>query len=248
MTETDPQLHELEQIIQYHFTDTSLLVKAMTHSSLTPAGFRSYERLEFLGDAVASLVVAQKLFEAPARHSEGEMTEIKSVAVSHRSMVRAGARLGLERFLRADRGLSQKQDYPPSLITDAYEAVIGAIFLDGGLEAARSFLLRTLGPELEAAEKREHTPNFKSIFQQLVQVDGRPPPQYRTTSQVGPEHDKRFQAEVCVDGEEKGSGWGRTKKDAQQKAAEQALDALYPGWREQEPGGAEDAQPDGQHH
>ena len=241
MSETDPQLDDLEDIIQYHFTDASLLLKAMTHSSLAPAGLRSYERLEFLGDAVASLVVAQRLFESPAQHSEGDMTEIKSAAVSRRSMVRAGDRLGLGRFLRADRGLSQRQDYPPSVIADAYEAVIGAVFLDGGLEEARSFVLRTLGPELQAAEQREHTPNFKSIFQQLVQADGQPPPEYRTASQVGPEHDKRFQAKACVDGEEMGSGWGRTKRDAQQMAAQQALNVLYPGWREQDAGAAEDA-------
>ncbi len=232
MTEAHVQFAGLQEALGYRFKDMSLLRKAMTHSSLKPAGYSSYERLEFLGDAVAGLIVAQRLFQWPERYSEGEMTEMKSAAVNRRSMARAGGRLKLESYLRTDPALEQSGRYPTSLIANAYEALIGAVFLDGGLEKAREVVVRTLEPELKAAERRAHNHNFKSLLQRLVQGDGHELPAYRTARAVGPQHDQRFQAVVRVGGAERGSGWGKTKKDAEQEAARQALGSLYPDWQQ----------------
>lgn len=228
MSEDRQDLAELERVLGYCFRNRDLLRQALTHASLSPAGYRSYERLEFLGDAVAGLVVAQRLFESEERYSEGEMTEIKAATVNRRSMATAGERLGLSSFLRAEQGLADRQRYPRSLISDAYEALVGALYLDGGLEEARRFVLSSLGPELQAAEQSEHPPNYKSILQEKLQSEGHAPPVYRTAARVGPEHNTRFQAAAYVDGKERGRGWGPTKKQAEQKAAQEALKTLYP--------------------
>jgi ribonuclease-3 len=220
------ELEKLQDTIGYEFEDISLLRKAMTHSSLAPAGHRSYERLEFLGDAVAGLVIAEKLFRSPATYTEGEMTVMKSDTVNRHSMEKAGRRLDLESYIRINQGLAQ-QEYPASLITDAYEALVGAIFLDGGFEESRQFVLRTLQEELAAAEEREHPPNYKSVLQELLQAEGKQPPTYHTARKVGPAHNTRFQAEVRLEGVAQGSGWGKTKKQAEQQAAREALNALY---------------------
>ena len=166
--DADP-LDELQKTIGYAFRDIFLLNKALTHASLAGQGLWSYERLEFLGDAVAGLVVAERLFSAPERLNEGEMTAIKSDAVCGRSMAAAGERLGLSEHVRVDRGLARRRDYPPSVIADAYEALVGAIFLDGGFEEAREFVLRSLAQEIHEAEERGYPPSFKSLLQELVQ-------------------------------------------------------------------------------
>ena len=222
------RINELQEQIGYRFSDASLLRRAVTHSSLSAEGHVSYERLEFLGDAVVALVVAQELFDSPAGLTEGQMTEIRSRAVSKPSMARAGRRLKLHRHLRVDRGLAQRRKYPPSLVADAYEAVVGAVFLDAGLERAREFVLRTLEAELTAAERGEPPLNFKAILQQLVQAEGQEPPSYQTVKKAGPEHDSSFLVAVFLAGKKSGAGWGKTKKEAEQKAAQSALQTHYP--------------------
>jgi len=230
--EEDEQLREFQELAGYRFRDVSLLRRALTHASLNNGGCGSNERLEFLGDAVAGLVVAHWLFCLPQRHSEGKMSEIKSAVLSGRSMARAGHRVKLQRYLRVDRALGRKGDYPPSVIGNAYEALVGALFLDGGFEAARQFVLRTLEPELAAAEQQRHPLSHKSLLQQFVQAEGKQPPTYRTVESIGPPHDLRFMAVVYVQEQERGRGWGRTKKQAEQEAARQALETLYAGWKE----------------
>jgi len=228
------RIEELQEAIGYRFRDASLLDEATTHSSAKPASDQSYERLEFLGDAVIGLVVAERLFGLSRRFSEGQMAEMRSAVVSQHSLAQASRRLGLQRYLRVGRGLAKRGEYPPSVVADAYEALVGAIYLDGALENARQFVLRTLGPQLEAAQQREHPPNFKSALQELVQGDGLEPPTYRVISKTGPQHDRRFVVVVSVAGVERGFGWGRNKKEAEQRAAEQALSSAYPQWWERD--------------
>jgi ribonuclease-3 len=229
MSEKDQQTYSLEETIGYRFGDRTLLERAMTHSSSTAASHCSYERLEFLGDAVLGLVVAQALFEWPEHYDEGEMSELKSEVVNRRSLAKAGHRLGLDAHLRVGKGLSLKRRCPPSLVADAYEALVGAVFLDGGLAEARAIVLGTIKPELKAALQRRHPANFKSILQRLVQADGGQPPDYETVAEAGPEHARRFHVVVRVGGEQAGSGWGKTKKLAEQAAAEEGISKLYAG-------------------
>lgn len=230
MDKTPASVDVLQDVIGYHFNDLSLLHKALTHASLSGEGLLSYERLEFLGDAVAGLVVAERLFNAPGRPSEGEMTSIKSEVVCRRSMMHAGQRLNLGEYVRADRGLARRKAYPASVIADAFEALIGAVFLDGGFHAARQFVLRALDPEVREAQQRRHPPNHKSILQEMVQSDGGPPPSYRTLRREGPDHEARFLTAAFIGGVEAGTGWGATKKDAEQQAAKAALESRYPDW------------------
>jgi ribonuclease-3 len=230
VTDTGRTIEELQEVMGYRFCDASLLDKAVTHSSAKPAGGRSYERLEFLGDAVLGLVVAERLFGLSGRFDEGQMTQMKSAVVSRRSAAEAGHRLRLQHYLRADRGLAQAGEYPLSVLAAAYEALVGAIYLDGGFEKARDFVVRTLEPELKAAERRDHAPSFKSLLQEFVQAEGQEPPAYRVICKVGPPHDRLFVVVVSEGGVEKGFGWGKSKKEAEQHAAEEALSSMYPQW------------------
>lgn len=227
-------LGQLQERLRYRFASADLLVEAMTHASAQAGGGRSNERLEFLGDSVIGLVIADHLFERSPELSEGEMTVLKSVVVSRRSLGRVGRSLGLADFLQVDEGLKQRKRYPGSIIANAYEAVVGAIFVDGGLKAATDFVLRTLEPEMERARAGRHSPSYKSILQQRTQAEGKGIPRYSVVRFEGPDHQRRYLTVVHVCGEERGGGWGPTKKAAEQNAARDALDKCYPGWTEEE--------------
>lgn len=233
---TDEPLDSLQELINYRFANRQLLVEALTHSSVAEDD-QSYERLEFLGDAVAGFIIAEYLFKSSELHTEGDMTQMKAATVNRKSMGQAGSRLQLEKYITVDRSLSKNAKLPPSLTSDAYEALIGAIYLDGGIEPARSFVLQTLQPELRKAEAQTHTPNFKSLLQESLQKKGRDHPTYKTIRKTGPPHNRRFLVEVMIDGKPGGQGWGNSKKEAEQKAAKAALDILYPDW--QKSGGSE---------
>ncbi|MHC4480547.1 MAG: ribonuclease III, partial [Planctomycetota bacterium] len=205
---------------------------ALTHASATGGDALSNERLEFLGDAVVALAVCNHLFRQRPDLSEGEMTVIKSAVVSRRTMARVGRSLGLSEFLRVDYGLRQRASYPSSMVAGAYEAVVGAILVDGGMEAAVEFILRTLGPEIERTEARQHKPSYKSILQEKAQAEGKGAPRYSLVRYEGPDHRPRYLTVVHICGEKCGAGWGSSKKTAEQEAAKDALDKCYPGWDE----------------
>ncbi|MFP4026504.1 MAG: ribonuclease III [Candidatus Brocadiia bacterium] len=221
---------ELQHDIDYIFKDPSLLQKALTHPSAATDREESYERLEFLGDAVAEIIVAEYLYRSSDSLNEGEMSKIRSIAASRSSMARAGRRLGLGKYLRIGKGLKKQKPYPGSIIGNAYEALLAAIYLDGGFETACSFLKRTLRPELELARQQYGQLNYKSVLQEFAQGEGKPPPAYRTQHASGPAHDALFEAEVKIDSQIYGRGQGSSKKEAEQAAARLALKHLYPDW------------------
>ncbi len=225
-------LGELQELLDYRFEDVKLLERAMTHASIRSEERPANERLEFLGDAVVGLIVSLHLFETWPDLTEGEMTIIKSSVVSRATMARVGRAMGLPRFLRVDEGLQQRERYPGSMVANVYEAAVGAIFLDGGLGAARRFVLRTLGPEVARARSRPEPSTWKSILQERVQAHGGPVPRYEVVHRAGPDHAREYEAVVEVDGKRQGAGRGSTKKAAEQEAAREALDRLFPGWRE----------------
>ena len=224
VNQSDKQLAQLQNRLRYRFKSRPLLRLAMTHSSAADTPDASNERLEFLGDAVAGLIINEQLYRLEAGLTEGDMTKRKSAIVSSRGMAAAGRRLGLQQYLIVDRGLSQQDKFPPSVVAGAYEAVVGAIFLDGGYARCRTFVLRTLGPELAEADEAREPPNFKAILQELVQARSMGPPTYRTVKKTGPQHSLRFMAACLVGGARKGAGWGSTKKEAEQNAARAALE------------------------
>jgi ribonuclease-3 len=224
----------LETRIGYRFRDRGLLEHALTHKSKAhedpSGGVTDNESLEFLGDAVLGLVVAEALFRMYPEFSEGQKSKIKAMVVSTASLAEMAERLGLGDHMILGRGEEKTGGRrKQALLADTCEALIAAIYLDGGLDAARQFILREMGPSLEAAGQ----PNYfgrdhKSRLQEALQALGRPLPIYRIAGEAGPDHRKLFHVEVIVDNELIAQGVGRTKKEAEQEAAKAALASLTP--------------------
>mgnify|MGYP006170907583 CR=1 FL=1 len=226
------EFEELEARIGYRFRDRGLLEHALTHKSRAAedvsGGVIDNESLEFLGDAVLGLVVADALFRRFPDYDEGQKSKIKASVVSTQSLARHAERLGLGEHLLLGRGEEKTGGrYKAALLADAYEALIAAIYLDGGLEAASAFLGRELGHAIEAGQHPDfHGEDFKSALQERLQALGRPLPQYRLVHEEGPDHRKVFHVDVVVGGDTLAGATGRAKKEAEQEAARLALARL----------------------
>ncbi|RMF41036.1 MAG: ribonuclease III [Planctomycetota bacterium] len=227
--ETDSEvdkLAECEARIGYRFRNRDLLQAALTHASGAVNRLASNERLEFLGDAILGFTICEALFRTHTEYLEGELTQVKSAVVSRRVCARVSRRLGLGECLILGKGMQQASGVPRSLLSDVYEAIIAAVYLDGGIEAAREFILRTIGEELHAAVQGRSVGNYKSSLQQLAQRDHGTPPTYRLLEERGPDHSKLFKVAVEIRSRKFAPAWGRTKKDAEQRAAGNALAEL----------------------
>lgn len=221
----DQDLLAIQERIGHVFRDPRLLREALTHPSLRETSEVDYERLEFLGDAVLGLIAAEHLYERFPRSDEGELTRIKSALVSRTAMARLGRRLGLGDVLLLGKGM-QSGRVPRSVTANATEAVIGAVFLDGGLEAARAFVLRHVREAIETVVKRQGRQNPKSLLQELTQRRALGLPAYRLLTVTGPEHGKLFEVCAVVGEREFTSCTGASKKLAEQRAARLALRTL----------------------
>jgi len=218
---------DLEQRLHYRFKDPALLERALTHSSLTheTAGREDYERLEFLGDALLGFVVADRLVRADPEANEGDLTRRKQTVVSTEPLAEAARRLGLGEALRLGRGEEGTGGRAKtSLLADAFEAVVAAVYLDGGLRSARSFVNRHLRDRLVAARHGSAPPeDHKTRLQELVQARWRLTPSYRIVGTAGPDHARSFEVEVVVGDRVLGAGTGASRKQAEQEAARSAL-------------------------
>ncbi len=224
-------IRDLERHLQYRFRDVSLLVQSLKHRSYVYSnqghGVDSNERLEYLGDAVLDVVVAEFLFRLYVDRREGDLTQIKSLAVSRTVLARRARSIDLGRFiLLSPEERNAGGDDQDSILSDAFEALIGAIHLDGGLPAARSLIERVALHDIDELHRREDFINFKSKLLEHVQSLGSGHPKYQVQDETGPDHEKVFSVEVSVTGETLGSGQGRSKKEAQQMAARDALQKL----------------------
>jgi ribonuclease-3 len=222
------ELAPLEQRIGYRFRDRGLLEHALTHKSRAAedasGGVTDNESLEFLGDAVLGLVVADALFHLYPAYDEGQKSKIKAAVVSTQSLARHAEQLRLGDHLILGRGEEKTGGrFKQALLADAYEALIAAIYLDGGLEAAEGFLRRELRDALEEGSAQTYARDYKSALQERLQALGRPLPEYRVSGESGPDHRKTFTVEVVVNGDVLGSATGRAKKEAEQEAAREAL-------------------------
>jgi ribonuclease-3 len=226
------EFEELQTRIAYRFKDRGLLEHALTHKSRAAEdlsrGVIDNESLEFLGDAVLGFVVADALFHRFPNYSEGQKSKIKASVVSTQSLARHAERLKLGDHLILGRGEEKTGGrYKAALLADAYEALIAAIYLDGGMEAAGAFLVRELEDAIEAGHHPDfHGQDFKSALQERLQALGRPLPQYRVVNEEGPDHRKIFHVDVIVSGDTLASASGRAKKEAEQEAARLALERL----------------------
>ena len=224
------EIAELESILGHQFRDSRRLVQALMHSSRIPERTaddpsEDNEKLEFLGDAVLELVVSEELVRAFPDWGEGHLSKSRARLVNAAALSLAAQRIGLGRHLRLGKGEEKTGGrLKPALLADAYEAVIAAIYLDAGLEAARGFVQRSLvdGAIAGEAERLGRT-DYKSELQELLQSRGAAPGSYRVVEETGPDHSKTFRVELCIAGEIAGVGTGKTKKEAEQSAAVAAL-------------------------
>ncbi len=216
-------LRQVEQIIDYEFSDKNLLVKALTHSSAVDDRLMSNERLEFLGDSVLAVVVCQALFDNFTNYLEGDLTKIKSKLVSRETCAQISRRLGLQKYLKVGKGMVSNRALSGSLAAGVLETVIAAIHIDGGFEAARDFILRIYGSLIEQADAEHDHGNFKSLLQQYSQEQFNATPSYLLLDEKGPDHNKCFELEVVIEDRHFPSAWGTNKKEAEQKAAFNAL-------------------------
>src|SRR5215510_14201839 len=217
-------LEDCQEVIGYRFRQPDLLRGALTHASGANTRLASNERMEFLGDAVLGLVTCEQLYLRFPDYQEGDLTKIKSVVVSRRTCARFSRALGLGEFLFLGKGMNlDSTTMPSSLLADVYESLVGAIFLDGGLEVARPFILQHLGPEIEQVAEGAHGGNFKSLLQQVAQREFNQTPQYVMLDEKGPDHSKCFKIAAVIGRHTYAGAWGRNKKEAEQRAAMNAL-------------------------
>jgi ribonuclease-3 len=231
---TAPELLEqCQATLQYRFRSLDLLRSALTHASGANSRLTSNERLEFLGDAVLGLVVCERLYDKFANFLEGEMTRIKSAVVSRRTCAEVSRMLGLHQYLLLGKGM--RTEVPANVLADVLESLIAAIYLDGGLEEARLFILRHLAGIIDQVAESTHGENYKSELQQWSQREFGVAPGYELLDEKGPEHSKCFKVAAVVGNAHYRSALGKTKKDAEQRAALNALCEIqgepipYPG-------------------
>jgi len=226
----DPQvtavLEKLEGRIGYKFNDKNLLLAALTHASGAEHRLASNERLEFLGDAILGAVVCEMLYRQYPDYLEGDLTKIKSIVVSRQTCTKISQMLGMQEFLILGKGMTTHPSVPPSLLANVFESLIAAIYLDGSLEAARAFIVENVGSEIELAAGGESGYNYKSILQQTAQREYGTTPTYQLLDEKGPDHSKCFKIAAQVGNARYQPAWGRNKKEAEQRAARNALSQL----------------------
>ena len=219
----EPGLEDLQVKLGYRFRDLALLRCALTHASAKDDQHPSNERLEFLGDAVLGLVVGNFLFWAYPALDEGRLTQMRSGAVSTGPLARFGRKLELKEVVCLGKGL-KRDALPESVLANVVEALIGAAFLDRGLEAVQGMVLHGLCESLEDEFAQRSDRNWKSLLQEYTQQATQVTPTYRLVSESGPDHDKVFVVAAVIDGKEHGRGTGRSKKVAEQAAAREAYE------------------------
>jgi len=220
-------LGQVEKSLGYEFKDRSILERALVHASLAEVRAQSNERMEFLGDAVLGLVVCERIYSRYPQMLEGEMTKIKSLVVSRQTCADIAKDLGLDRALNVGKGMRGAGGEPPaSLAAAALEAIIAAVYLDGGHAAASAFILKEVDDLIDEAAGSRHQQNFKSFLQQHAQQSKWPHPMYRVLDEQGPDHAKCFKVGVEIGERRFTPAWGQAKKRAEQDAALNALREL----------------------
>jgi ribonuclease III len=240
----DSFLDEAQKTIGYVFGRLRLLDEALTHKShvneIRDKDRKHNERLEFLGDSVLTLLVSEHLADLYPDSTEGELSKLKARLVSEVSLARTARRLNLGQLLRLGRGeeLTQGRE-KPSLLADALEAVVAAVYLDGGLEPARAFMLRTLAQDfadLQGLSRSAGSMDYKTQLQEWCQKEFETLPQYCTVRESGPDHQKTFEVQLLIKGDVRGTGIGKSKKEAEQMAAREALTGrCHDGLRREDP-------------
>jgi ribonuclease III len=216
----------LEERIGYKFNDGKLLHSALTHASGAEHRLASNERMEFLGDSILGVVVCELLYHQYPSYLEGDLTRIKSIVVSRATCAKISEALGMQEFLILGKGMTTHPTVPSSLLADVFESLVAAIYLDGGMEAAKVFILKHIAPEIDLAAGGESGFNYKSVLQQVAQREHGTTPTYQLMDEKGPDHSKCFKIAAQVGSSQFQAAWGRNKKEAEQRAARNALSQL----------------------
>jgi ribonuclease-3 len=222
----EEHLAACETLIGYEFHDRELLRRCLTHASISRTRLESNERLEFLGDAILGVVVCEALFHRFPEETEGELTRIKSIVVSRHTCARISEEAGLGGFLMLGKGLGGGDGVPTSVMAAVFEALVAGVYLDGGMVAAEKFIRRWIDPEIDRTLETSHGKNYKSLLQQIAQKTMGATPVYTLLDEKGPDHAKCFKIAATVGAETYAAVWGPSKKEAEQRAAENAWHQL----------------------
>ena len=219
-------LTKLEQIIKYTFKDKKLLQNALTHTSYAyEHGIQSNEKLEFLGDSILEFVSSEYMYNKYTNLKEGEMTKVRATVVCEKSLYKIATMHNFSDYLYLGKSeLMTGGKKRPAILADSVEAVIAAMFLDGGLEPAKKFIIENLKDEIEIATKHVGEKDYKTVLKEELQKNGDVKIEYKIIKETGPDHDKTFEAQVSLNGKKLATGVGKSKKEAEMKAAQKALE------------------------
>lgn len=224
----------LSKVLSYKIKDERIFYQALSHSSYIQVrdhnNFLSNERLEFLGDSVLNLVVGEYLYHQYPHSQEGELTKMRSRLVNRRALSITAKEMGLLNFILMSPGAEQVPDRGlETILSDGFEAIVGAIYIDGGYDEAKYFIERSLFASLHRGMLKVEDENYKSQLLERAQAYGYGIPHYNIINETGPDHDRTFTVEVFIENVSYGIGSGKNKKDAEQDAAKKALDVFNPG-------------------
>jgi ribonuclease-3 len=219
-------IDQVERAIGYRFKDEKLLLVAFTHASSAETRQASNERLEFLGDSVLGFVVCELLFSKFPDLLEGDLTKIKSAVVSRSTCAQIAQKLELASVLQLGKGMNLRENLPQSVLAAAFESLVAALYLDGGIDIARPFIIAQMSPYIDASAASTHQENFKSVLQQYAQRHLTFNPVYHVVGSRGPDHLKTFEVRASLGEQMFGSAFANSKKEAEQAAALRALEEL----------------------
>lgn len=223
------EFENIERELQYKFNNKELLKRALTHTSYAYEHEKeSNEKLEFLGDSILEFISSEYIYSKYKNLREGEMTKVRATVVCEKSLFEVAQRHNFSDFLYLGKS-EQKMggNQRPAILADSVEAVIAAIYLDGGMEPAKKFIIDNLTEAIEKATKHVGIKDYKSVLQEKLQQHGVVIIEYKILKEVGPDHDKIFEAEVDVNGKRLATGEGKSKKEAQMQAAKKALESKF---------------------
>ena len=219
-------IEELEKNIGYTFKDKQILKTALTHTSYAYAhGVQSNEKLEFLGDSILEFVSSEYMYNKYTNLKEGEMTKVRATVVCEKSLYKIATLHNFSDFLYLGKSeIMTGGNKRPAILADSVEAVIAAMFIDGGLEPAKKFIVENLKDEIEIATKHVGQKDYKTVLQEELQKNGDVKIEYKIIKESGPDHNKTFEAEVSLNGKKLATGIGKSKKEAEMQAAKKALE------------------------
>ena len=222
-TSSDQIFERCEDILGYKFKDRELLQLALTHASGANTRLASNERLEFLGDAILGVVICEQLYKQFPEYLEGDLTKIKSMVVSGETCAKISTALGIDQLLFLGKGMVGKASLPMSVAGAVFESIVAAVYLDGGIVSARDLVLTHMRSVILEVASSENHRNYKSQLQQYAQQEVNSPLAYELLDEQGPDHSKCFEICAKLAGRRFNSAWGASKKEAEQKAARNAL-------------------------